>query len=100
LEGRVLFFKEKKHCDAVFDLIIADMTMPNLTGDKLSVELMSIRPDIPIIICTGYSNTIRSIMSPNRKKTARSVRIGLFQLSLFQCSARRQANRSVFQRFS
>jgi CheY-like chemotaxis protein/anti-sigma regulatory factor (Ser/Thr protein kinase) len=41
-----------------FDLIITDMTMPNLTGDKLSVELMRIRPDIPIIICTGYSNKI------------------------------------------
>jgi FixJ family two-component response regulator len=34
------------------------MTMPNLTGDKLSVEMMRIRPDIPIIICTGYSNRI------------------------------------------
>jgi CheY-like chemotaxis protein len=41
-----------------FDLIITDMTMPNLTGDKLSVELMSIRPDIPVILCTGYSNII------------------------------------------
>jgi PAS domain S-box-containing protein len=41
-----------------FDLIITDMTMPNLTGDKLSVELMRIRPDIPVIICTGYSNII------------------------------------------
>jgi PAS domain S-box-containing protein len=41
-----------------FDLIITDMTMPNLTGDRLTVELMRIRPDIPVIICTGYSNII------------------------------------------
>lgn len=32
--------------------------MPNLTGDKLAVELMKIRPDIPVILCTGYSNKI------------------------------------------
>ena len=38
-----------------FDLVITDMTMPQLTGDRLAVELMKIRPDIPIIICTGYS---------------------------------------------
>jgi PAS domain S-box-containing protein len=41
-----------------FDLVITDMTMPNMTGDKLSVELMKIRPGIPIILCTGYSKKI------------------------------------------
>ena len=41
-----------------FDLVITDMTMPNLTGDKLAVELMKIRPDIPVILCTGYSKKI------------------------------------------
>lgn len=38
-----------------FDLVITDMTMPNMTGDKLAEAIMSVRPDIPIIICTGYS---------------------------------------------
>jgi len=38
-----------------FDLVISDMTMPNIAGDKLAVELMVIRPDIPVILCTGYS---------------------------------------------
>ena len=38
-----------------FDLVITDMTMPQMTGVKLSEKLMDIRPDIPIIICTGYS---------------------------------------------
>ncbi|MBW1702431.1 MAG: response regulator [Deltaproteobacteria bacterium] len=34
------------------------MTMPQMTGDRLARELMQIRPDIPIIICTGYSERI------------------------------------------
>lgn len=38
-----------------FDLIITDMTMPNITGDKLASEVMRIRKDIPVILCTGYS---------------------------------------------
>jgi CheY-like chemotaxis protein len=38
-----------------FDLVITDMTMPHMTGEKLAQNLMSIRPDIPVILCTGYS---------------------------------------------
>ena len=38
-----------------FDLVITDMTMPNMTGDKLAQELLRIRPGIPIILCTGFS---------------------------------------------
>jgi len=38
-----------------FDLVITDMTMPQMTGVKLSEKLMEIRTDIPIIICTGHS---------------------------------------------
>jgi PAS domain S-box-containing protein len=41
-----------------FDLVITDQTMPHLTGDSLAVELLRVRPDIPIILCTGYSHTI------------------------------------------
>lgn len=41
-----------------FDLVLTDMTMPDMTGDKLATELMVIRPDIPVIICTGYSEKI------------------------------------------
>ena len=39
-----------------FDLVITDLTMPGMTGDRLAAELMRIRHDIPIIICTGYSD--------------------------------------------
>ena len=38
-----------------FDLVITDMTMPQMTGDKLAQELIKIRPDIPIVLCTGFS---------------------------------------------
>jgi PAS domain S-box-containing protein len=41
-----------------FDLVITDMTMPRMTGEKLAKELMNIRPDIPIVICTGYSESL------------------------------------------
>ena len=41
-----------------FDLVITDMTMPNMTGDKLTGELKNIRPDIPVILCTGFSEKI------------------------------------------
>jgi PAS domain S-box-containing protein len=41
-----------------FDLVITDMTMPNMTGDKLAEEFLEIRPDIPIILCTGFSEKI------------------------------------------
>jgi CheY-like chemotaxis protein len=41
-----------------FDMVITDMTMPNLTGEKLARELINARPDIPIILCTGYSENI------------------------------------------
>lgn len=41
-----------------FDLVITDMTMPFMTGDKLAMELMRIRADIPIVVCTGYSERI------------------------------------------
>ncbi len=39
-------------------MVITDMTMPNLTGEKLAGELINVRPDIPIILCTGYSENI------------------------------------------
>ena len=37
-----------------FDLVITDLAMPGLPGDKLSLELIKIRPDIPILLCSGF----------------------------------------------
>ena len=39
-----------------FDLIITDLAMRNMEGDQLSVELLKIRPDIPILLCTGFGD--------------------------------------------
>jgi len=41
-----------------FDLVITNETMPGLRGNELSKKILSIRPDIPVILCTGYSNII------------------------------------------
>ena len=38
-----------------FDVIITDMTMPRMSGDRLAAEVLEIRPHMPVIICTGYS---------------------------------------------
>jgi CheY-like chemotaxis protein len=41
-----------------FDMVITDQTMPAMTGESLARELRCIRPDMPIILCTGFSHTI------------------------------------------
>ncbi len=43
---------------AAFDLVITDQIMPKLSGIRLSEEMLLLRPDIPIILCTGYSETV------------------------------------------
>ena len=41
-----------------FDLLVTDQTMPGMTGDNLIAEVRRIRHDIPVILCTGYSNKV------------------------------------------
>ncbi|MBW2119308.1 MAG: PAS domain S-box protein [Deltaproteobacteria bacterium] len=48
-----------------FDLVITDMTMPQMTGDKLAGEFIKLRPNIPIILCTGYSAYISEEKAKN-----------------------------------
>jgi len=48
-------FKKKS---TQYDLIITDMTMPGLTGDNLTKAILKIKPDTPIILCTGFSENI------------------------------------------
>ena len=69
-----------------FDLVITDMTMPNMTGDKLASEIKKIAPDMPVILCTGFSEKINIqpgpdlqingfLMKPvNKTKLAKTVR--------------------------
>jgi PAS domain S-box-containing protein len=47
-----------RHDPDRFDLIITDMTMPRMTGEALSREIWSLRPAMPIVLCTGYSEQI------------------------------------------
>lgn len=73
-----------------FDLLITDMTMPAMTGDKLARAVKKIRPDMPVIICTGFSEKLNPdeltsdidgfLMKPvDRKQMARKVRMVLDQ---------------------
>ncbi|WP_454063968.1 response regulator [Candidatus Nitrospira salsa] len=41
-----------------FDLVITDQTMPTMPGDALARELLRIRPELPIILCTGFSHVV------------------------------------------
>lgn len=72
-----------------YDLVITDQTMPHMTGDILARKIMDIRPDIPVILCTGYSERISEekvkalgikalIMKPfKRQELAETVRSAL-----------------------
>lgn len=42
----------------IFDLVITDQSMPGMTGIRLAKELMKIKPEIPIILCTGFSESV------------------------------------------
>ncbi len=57
-----------------FDIVITDQTMPNLTGVNMAREMLEIRPDIPIILCTGFSEQV----SPEEAK-AIGIREYLFK---------------------
>jgi CheY-like chemotaxis protein len=46
-----------------FDLVITDMAMPHMAGDRFAHELLNIRPDISIILCTGYSERVDEVRS-------------------------------------
>jgi PAS domain S-box-containing protein len=41
-----------------YDLVITDMAMPNMTGDQLAEQIVAVRHDIPIVLCTGFSETL------------------------------------------
>ena len=43
-----------------FDLIVTDMTMPHINGLELCTEIKKIRPDIPVIVCTGHSSQLNA----------------------------------------
>ena len=48
-----------------FDILITDQTMPNVTGAELIPQVLSLRDNIPIILCTGYSELIDERIAKN-----------------------------------
>jgi len=63
-----------------FDLVITDHNMPEMSGAELAVKLMKIRPDIPVILCTGFSSKIS-------EKEARAIGIREFCLKPLRMKA-------------
>ena len=69
-----------------FDLVITDLTMPEMTGIELAREVLAIRPDMPIIMCTGFSHLVDAdsgkaagirafVMKPlTKREIARTIR--------------------------
>jgi PAS domain S-box-containing protein len=75
-----------------YDLVITDMTMPKITGDKLSQELLDIRPDLPIILCTGFSELINresALKLGIRQFVTKPLMIGNFAQTLRETLAAR-----------
>jgi CheY-like chemotaxis protein len=44
-----------RHRPTEFDIVVTDQTMPGLTGLQLAARIREINPDIPVILCTGYT---------------------------------------------
>ena len=53
-------FKTFQKQPDIYDLVITDQIMPNMTGSQLATEIRQIKPDIKIIIITGYSDSINA----------------------------------------
>lgn len=39
-------------------MVITDQTMPGMTGAEMAVEMLKLRPELPVILCSGYSSAI------------------------------------------
>ena len=102
--GRTAISAFKKDPGA-FDLVITDQTMPRMSGIELARSLVKVRPDIPVILCTGFSEKVNGenvghdgirafIMKPF---TAQEIS-GLIRKVLAGRSVNRGGNRSGFRR--
>jgi signal transduction histidine kinase/CheY-like chemotaxis protein len=73
-----------------FDLVITDQTMPRLTGLELARKILSIRPGLPIILCTGFSEIIDA-------KVAQAAGIRRFQMKPFSLREMAETIRSALK---
>jgi CheY-like chemotaxis protein/two-component sensor histidine kinase len=51
---------------AAVDLVVTDMTMPEVTGDVLAERMLALRPDLPVILCSGFSEYIDEVQAAER----------------------------------
>ncbi|MBU1638996.1 MAG: PAS domain S-box protein [Proteobacteria bacterium] len=73
-----------------FDVVVTDMTMPKMTGALLSQELLTLRADLPIIMCTGFSEAMD-------EETAKQLGIRVFLMKPVSSHALAQAVRAVLE---
>ncbi len=66
-EALKLFSSQKDNVD----MVITDQTMPGMTGDQLAQQMLTIKPSIPIVLCSGYSSKIDS-------KSAQAIGVKVF----------------------
>ncbi|SHL17580.1 PAS domain S-box-containing protein [Desulfatibacillum alkenivorans DSM 16219] len=74
-----------------FDLVMTDMTMPNMTGEQIIKAMLAIRPDIPVILCTGFSEKIN-------QETARTLGVKGFLMKPIVKSELAQTIRAVLDK--
>jgi PAS domain S-box-containing protein len=53
-----------------FDLVITDQAMPGMNGIELAAQLISVRADIPVILCTGFGHASNGVLSPEERAAA------------------------------
>jgi CheY-like chemotaxis protein len=50
----------RKFQDGVFDLVLTDRAMPELSGDQLAMEVKALRPDVPVLLLTGFGDLMNA----------------------------------------
>ena len=76
-----------------FDLVITDYTMPSMTGTDLAREIMNIRPEMPVILCTGFTERVT-------EAKAKEMRIRAFMLKPLKMREMAEAVRAVLENWS
>ncbi len=74
-----------------FDIVITDMTMPGMTGDRMALEMLQIRTDLPVIVCTGFNEMIN-------RESARAIGIQAFLMKPFLKNEMAQVVRELLDR--
>ncbi|MBI5855247.1 MAG: PAS domain S-box protein [Nitrospirae bacterium] len=84
----VLALGQFRNTPDAFDLVMTDHTMPGMTGEALTRELRRIRPDLPVILCTGYTQGFS-------EQTARELGISAFLMKPLEVAELDQAIRQA-----